>query len=166
MRLQKFWAALWFMGTKFNLRCRFWAFRSSRRSTCERLERGGQRAGWTWQWSAKSSPHPTLAHSALKGSTGQVTNSFVFCWLFTIKDWCVKCATQSSCFYLLFLAVSWDIRTKRGTPHGVLVFHYVVEEAVYKASQRPLKGHRLSAQKALPGSGDGDEGVAGRNGRE
>ena len=54
----------------------------------------------------------------------QVTNSIIFCWLFTIKDRCKKVRFQQTYnqgLRQLFLTVSWDLHTFRDTPDGVLL---------------------------------------------
>ena len=59
-----------------------------------------------------------------KKETCLVTNSIIFCWLFSIKDRCIKVRfqqTHNQSLRQLLLTVSWDLRALRATPDGVFV---------------------------------------------
>ena len=60
----------------------------------------------------KAATVPTHLDSSIWGSSGLVTNSIIFCRLFTIKDRCKKVRflqTQNQGLRQLLLTVSWDL---------------------------------------------------------
>ena len=63
-------------------------------------------------WGCSVDFHP-LDRRDFLASSGLVTNSIVFCWLFKIKDWCTKVhfqQTHNQGLRQLLLTVSWDLR--------------------------------------------------------
>ena len=74
---------------------------------------------------------------------GRVTNSFLFCWLFTIKDWCIfnkqQTHTQSRFASDVFDGVLGPPGLAWHTWRTCPCFS-VVPEATHKVSRGPLKG--------------------------
>ena len=104
----------------------------------------------------------------LRFQAGLDTNSILFCWLFIIKDRCVQKCVFNKRTIKVCVSCGWrcpGTSVAPSTAHLKVSLYLCSSRSNARGELRALEGRRVSPKSPWRGR-DGDEGVAGKNGRE
>ena len=114
-----------------------------------------------WPW-----PPPTPSSGLGYFYPGLVTNSILFCWLFTTKDRCKKCVFNKRTIKVCDNCCWRCPGISAPSAAHLTVSLYLCSSGSNARGESRAREGRCVSSKSPSRVRDGDEGVAGRNGRE